>query len=410
MKNQNELPRQKRNRPIDLFQEVWEIKRSIDEMTDAISASSADAGIALGVEKGRPVVPAHPCRGCYHDHGKDLNLAEMFELHAQRHRHLSKGLDGGGRFLRPRRDFVPAYLKTYELGQLTEKVVAAQEMLRSCKVCPRDCQVNRRENKTGVCKTGRYARVSSAFAHFGEEDCLRGWNGSGTIFFSGCNLGCVFCQNFEISHLAQGRELDASQLAAGMLRLQAAGCHNINFVTPEHVVPQVLEALLIAIPGGLRLPLVYNTGAYDSLESIGLMDGVVDVYMPDFKLWDPQLCAKYLRAGDYAETARRVIKAMHQQVRELRVDEDGLALRGVLVRHLVMPSLLEETRSVLHWLAAELSPDTYVNLMDQYHPAHKAETDPRFSEINRRISGPEFREALAYAEEAGLWRLDARWA
>jgi len=175
-------------------------------------------------------------------------------------------------------------------------------------------------------------------------------------------------------------------------------------------VPQVLEALLIAIPGGLRLSLVYNTGAYDSLESIQLMDDVVDVYMPDFKLWDPQLCAKYLRAGDYAETARCVIKAMHDQVGELRMDEDGLALRGVLVRHLVMPGLLEETRSVLHWLATELSPDTYVNLMDQYHPAHKAETEARFSEINRRISGPEFRQALACADEAGLWRLDARWA
>jgi putative pyruvate formate lyase activating enzyme len=339
--------------------------------------------------------------------GKDLKLAEKFEPRAQRPRHLLKALDGGGRFLRPRPDFVPAYLKTHELGQLTEKVLTAQELLRSCKMCPRDCRVNRRENKTGLCKTGRWARVSSAFAHFGEEDCLRGWNGSGTIFFSGCNLNCVFCQNFEISHLAQGRELDASQLAAGMLRLQAAGCHNINFVTPEHVVPQVLEALLIAIPGGLRLPLVYNTGAYDSLESIGLMEGVVDVYMPDFKLWDPQLCAKYLRARDYAETARRVIKAMHDQVGELRVDEDGLALRGMLVRHLVMPGLLEETRSVLHWLATELSPDTYVNLMDQYHPAHKAETDPRFSEINRPISRPEFRQALACAEEAGLWRLDA---
>jgi putative pyruvate formate lyase activating enzyme len=319
-----------------------------------------------------------------------------------------KALDGGGRFLRPRRDFVPAYLKTYEVGQLTERVAGAQELLRSCKVCPRDCQVNRWENKTGVCKTGRWARVSSGFAHFGEEDCLRGWNGSGTIFFSSCNLSCVFCQNFEISHLGQGREWDARQLAAGMLRLQAAGCHNINLVTPEHVVPQVLEALVIAIAGGLRLPLVYNTGAYDSLESIGWMDGVVDIYMPDFKLWDPRLCAKYLRAGDYAEVARRVIKAMHDQVGELSVDEDGLALRGVLVRHLVMPGLLEETRSVLDWLATELSPDTYVNLMDQYHPAHKAGTEPPFSEINRRISRAEFRQALAIAEEAGLWRLDAR--
>lgn len=335
-------------------------------------------------------------------------MAKRFEPHGQARRNLLKALDGGGRFLRPRRGFVPAYLKTYELGQLTEKVVAAQELLRSCQVCPRDCQVNRWENETGVCKTGRWARVSSAFAHFGEEDCLRGWQGSGTIFFSGCNLGCVFCQNFEISQLAEGRELDASELAEAMLHLQAVGCHNINFVTPEHVVPQVLEALTIAIPGGLHLPLVYNTGAYDSPESIRLMEGVVDVYMPDFKLWDPQLCAKYLRARDYAEIARRVIKAMHDQVGELRVDEDGLAVRGVLVRHLVMPGLLEDTRSILHWLATELSPNTYVNLMDQYHPAHKAEAEPQYSEINRCLSRPEFQQALAYAEEAGLWRLDAR--
>jgi len=335
-------------------------------------------------------------------------LAKPFEQHRQARRHLLKASEDDGRFLRPRGDFVPIYLKSYELGHLTQRVVAAHELLRSCNACPRDCRVNRWENKTGVCKTGRRARVSSAFAHFGEEDCLRGWQGSGTIFFSGCNLGCVFCQNFEISQLAEGQELDASQLAAAMLRLQAAGCHNINLVTPEHVVPQVLEALLIAIPGGLRLPLVYNTGAYDSLESIRLMDGVVDVYMPDFKLWDPQLCAKYLRARDYAEVARRVIKAMHDQVGELRVDEDGLAVRGVLVRHLVMPGLLEDTRSVLHWLATELSPDTYVNLMDQYHPAHKVEAEPQFSGINRCLSRPEFRQALAYAEEAGLWRLHGR--
>ena len=316
--------------------------------------------------------------------------------------------NGGGRFLRRRRDFAPAYLTVYESGQLGERAAAAQELLRSCRVCPRDCRVSRWDNQTGVCKTGRWARVSSTFPHLGEEDCLRGWKGSGTIFFSGCNLGCVFCQNYEISQLAEGRELDASQLAAAMLELQEAGCHNINFVTPEHVVPQILEALLLAVPAGLRLPLVYNTGAYDSLESIRVLDGIVDIYMPDFKLWDPQLCAKYLRAHDYSEAARGAIQAMHQQVGELCVDEDGLAVRGLLVRHLVMPGLLGETRSVLAWLATELSPDTYVNLMDQYHPAHKVETEPQFCAINRQISRPEFRQAVACAEEVGLLRLDAR--
>jgi len=331
-----------------------------------------------------------------------------FETPAGARLPLPKGLPGEAGFILPRGDFVPAYLKTWGQGKMAEKVETAHERLHSCKVCPRGCQVNRWESETGVCKTGRWARISSAFAHFGEEDCLRGWNGSGTIFFSGCNLACVFCQNFEISQLFQGRELNAGDLASVMLGLQDAGCHNLNLVTPEHVVPQILEALLIAIPHGLRLPVIYNTGAYDSLESIRLMDGVVDVYMPDFKLWDPQRCAKYLRARDYPDAARHAIKAMHEQVGELRVDEDGLALRGVLVRHLVMPGLLEETRSILHWLATELSPDTYVNLMDQYHPAHKAQTEPLFSDINRRLSRAEFRQALAYAVEAGVWRLDLR--
>ena len=310
-------------------------------------------------------------------------------------------------FFLSRRDFVPAYVETYQQGKLAERVGAARELLRSCSVCPRDCGVNRWENQTGICKIGRRARVASAFAHFGEEGCLRGRNGSGTIFFSGCNLGCVFCQNFEISQLAEGRELDTAQLAQVMLGLQAEGCHNINLVTPEHVVPQILEALLLAVPAGLRLPLVYNTGAYDSLESIRLLEDVVDIYMPDFKLWHPPGCARYLRARDYPEVARQAIKAMHQQVGELRLDEHGLALRGLLVRHLVIPGLFEDTRSILRWLASELSPHTYLNLMDQYHPAHKAKTEPRFSEINRGLSRQEFRQALACAEAAGLHRLDA---
>ena len=339
---------------------------------------------------------------------KALPFTDGFGVQARR-RGLPKTLLGEGRFLLPRRNFMPAYLETSKQGRLQEKVAAAQELLRCCKACPRQCRVNRWGNKSGVCKIGRWARVSSAFAHFGEEDCLRGWRGSGTIFFAGCNLTCVFCQNFEISQLGDGRELDAGQLAAEMLRLQAAGCHNINLVTPEHVVPQILEALPVAIAGGLRLPLVYNTGAYDSLESVRLMDGVVDIYLPDFKLWDPGCCGKYLRAGDYAEAARAAIKAMHQQVGVLQVDEDGLALRGVLVRHLVLPGLLADTRSILQWLASEVSPDTYVNLMDQYHPAHKAETDLQFSEINRRLSRSEFRQSVEHASAAGLWRLDARW-
>ena len=276
-----------------------------------------------------------------------------------------QGLHKKDGFLLPRHRFVAAYLKTHEAGRMVEKVAAARELLHACKVCPRDCRINRLEGETGICRIGRWARVSSVFAHFGEEDCLRGWNGSGTIFFSGCNLRCVFCQNFEISQSAQGKELDAHELAAVMLRLQAEGCHNLNFVTPEHVVPQIMEALLIAVPAGLRLPLVYNTGGYDSLESIRLMDGVIDIYMPDFKLWDSRTCSSYLGVQDYAQVARQAIQAMHEQVGTLHVDEDGLALRGLLLRHLVVPGLMEDTRSILRWVSTELSPDSYVNLMDQ---------------------------------------------
>ena len=251
----------------------------------------------------------------------------------------------------------------------------------------------------------------------GEEDCLRGWRGSGTIFFSGCNLCCVFCQNFDISQEAGGASvlasrflssLAASDLARLMLELQAAGCHNINFVTPEHVVPEILEALVPAVERGLRLPLVYNTSAYDSPESLRLMDGLVDIYMPDFKLWNAAHCAKYLGARDYGDAARAAIAAMHAQVGELKVDEEGLALRGVLVRHLVMPGLLEETREIMSWLATACSRDTYVNVMDQYRPAYKVRSESRFAPINRCLQRRELEQALEHAHAAGLWRLDAR--
>ena len=318
-------------------------------------------------------------------------------------------LDGDGRFVQPRKFFVPAYVKAFEEGVLQERAAQAVESLRSCRVCPRDCDVDRFNNKIGVCKSGRLARVASAFPHFGEEDCLRGWNGSGTIFFGWCNLRCVFCQNFETSQRGEGTEVTAAELANVMLDLQDIGCHNINFVTPEHVVPQILEALVIAVGRGLRLPLVYNTSAYDSLESIQLMEGLVDIYMPDFKLWDAEHCRKYLVASDYADAARAVIAAMHSQVGELKVDEQGLALHGLLVRHLVMPGLLDDTHEIMRWIATTLSRDTYINVMDQYYPAYKAETEPRFAQINRPLRGIEFEQAVDHARSVGLWRLDARW-
>jgi putative pyruvate formate lyase activating enzyme len=256
-------------------------------------------------------------------------------------------------------------------------------------------------------QTGRYAVVGSHFPHHGEEDCLRGWRGSGTIFFSWCNLRCVFCQNYDLSWEGAGTGTPPAELAAKMLELQALGCHNINFVTPEHVAPQILEALPAAIEGGLRLPLVYNTSAYDSLHSIELMDGVVDVYMPDFKFWDAEMARQYSKAPNYPEAARRVIKRMHEQVGDLIVDEHGLALRGVILRHLVMPGGIAGTREIMQWVARELGPETYVNVMAQYYPAGKVSAK-QYVQINRHVSGHEFHAALEEARAAGLHRLDAR--
>jgi putative pyruvate formate lyase activating enzyme len=260
-----------------------------------------------------------------------------------------------------------------------------------------------------VCRVGRRAKVSSAFAHFGEEDCLRGWRGSGTIFFSWCNLKCVFCQNWDTSNEGEGRELDAPELASLMLGLQEQGCHNINFVSPEHVVPQMLEALPIAIERGLRLPIVYNTSAYDSLHSLRLLDGVVDIYMPDFKYWSAAPSARYLKAKDYPEVARQAIREMHRQVGDLVVDSEGLARRGLLVRHLVMPDGLDETARIVDWIASELSPDTYVNVMGQYYPAGKVVLEPeRYPELLRDLRPAEHADALSRARSAGLRRLDVR--
>lgn len=303
--------------------------------------------------------------------------------------------------------FKPAYMALYRSGELHARAREAVAGLAQCRVCPRDCAVDRLADKTGVCKTGRYARVSSYFPHFGEEDCLRGWRGSGTIFFAWCNLRCVFCQNFEISQEGVGVETSPERLAAMMLELQAQGVHNINLVTPEHVVPQVLEALVIAVERGLRLPIVYNTSAYDSPESLRLLDGVVDIYMPDFKFWTPQLAQRYLKAKDYPEAARRAILEMHRQVGDLVIDEHGLAQRGLLLRHLVMPGFLEETKAILRFVAEEVSPNTYVNLMDQYYPAGRVDAQ-HYAELNRRLTRSEYAEAVAYAQTLGLTRLDRR--
>ncbi len=300
----------------------------------------------------------------------------------------------------------PAYIKLHESGELQERVDRALELYRDkCNVCPRRCTVDRLNDETGACKMGRRAVVGSYFPHFGEEDVLRGTSGSGTIFFSSCNLRCVFCQNWKLSHVAEGNVVDKHGLADMMLELQGKGCHNINFVTVEHVVPNVLEALPLAVERGLNLPIVYNTSGYDSSESLELMDGIVDVYMPDFKYWSKDRSGEFLKASDYPEVARHSIKEMHRQVGNLRTDDQGLATRGLLLRHLVMPDAVDESKKILDWVREELSPDVYVNIMAQYRPEADAN---EHEELNRRPRMEEYREVATYADEIGLTNVDER--
>ncbi len=313
------------------------------------------------------------------------------------------------------KDWRPAYTGLAESGELARRVEAALKELEDCTACPRNCHVNRLADERKACYTGRHAIVASVFPHFGEEDCLRGRRGSGTIFFSMCNLRCVFCQNWDISQQRAGREYDADALADHMLELQRVGCHNINFVTPEHVAPQVVEALGAAIPRGLELPVVYNTSAYDALSSLQLMEGLVDIYMPDFKFWEPDTAKRLAKAKDYPERAREAIKEMHRQVGPLRFGPDGVARRGVLVRHLVMPGQTEEAAAIFRWLAEEVSPDTFVNIMPQYRPAHHVgEKDRRggrrHAAVDRTPQRAEFEQAYQAARDAGLWRFDERAA
>jgi len=303
-------------------------------------------------------------------------------------------------------NFRPAYMALAESGILQQRAEEAIATLAKCKTCPRSCGANRLAGYIGTCMTKRYAVVSSFFPHMGEENCLRGRRGSGTIFFSQCNLRCIFCQNYDISQFTSGRETPAQQLANMMLSLQQAGCHNINFVTPDHVVPQILEALVLAAEQGLRLPLVYNTSGYCSLNTLKWLDGVVDIYMPDYKMADSANAKCYLQAKNYPTVALEAIREMHHQVADLKMDEQGLAKRGVLVRHLVMPEDVANTRLVMDNLAA-ISPDMYVNIMGQYHPAAKV-TPEKYPAINRRVTREEMVQAYQAAEQAGLWRLDQR--
>ena len=299
----------------------------------------------------------------------------------------------------------PSYIELHEQGLLEERIRSAQAMMTACRVCPRACEVNRLQGETGVCRTGAKAMVSSFGAHFGEEDPLVGRNGSGTIFFTNCNLLCLFCQNHDISHGGSGYEVTAEVLAGLMLDLSGQGCHNINFVTPSHVAPQILEALPLAIEAGLDKPLVYNSGGYDSVETLRLLEGVFDIYMPDFKFWDNGLGLKYCGVPDYVDRAKDALIEMHRQVGDLELDARGVAVRGLLVRHLVMPEGLAGTTETCDFLATEVSRDTYINIMGQYRPCGDAH---EYAELSRPVHGHEVREAQEAARRAGLTRLDER--
>ncbi len=298
----------------------------------------------------------------------------------------------------------PRYLRLYKEGELQRRAQIARQHEHACDLCARYCRVDRSQ-RVGACHTKLKALVASYGPHHGEEDPLRGWRGSGTIFFSWCNLRCQYCQNADISQSPAGREVDSQELAAIMLGLQESGCHNLNFVSPSHVVAEILEALVIAIDHGLHLPLVYNTGGFDSLEALTLLEDVIDVYMPDMKYSDRLIARRLSKIGSYPEVNRSAVKEMHRQVGDLQIDSAGIAQRGLLVRHLVLPHDLAGTEGVVRFIADEVSKDTYLNIMGQYRPAYKA---GEHEYLDRVLRTEEYNRALELARAAGLTRLDQR--
>ncbi|MDX1295078.1 MAG: hypothetical protein R3302_02355 [Sulfurimonadaceae bacterium] len=301
--------------------------------------------------------------------------------------------------------FIPSYQKLLQEGILEVRVKQAKELLKSCRVCARHCGVNRLEGELGACKTGKGLPIASYGAHHGEEDTLRGSRGSGTIFFAHCNLKCQYCQNHDISQTDGWFESPSSYLAEIMLELQRAGCHNINLVSPSHIVPQVIEGIYIAAKMGLTLPIVYNSGGYDSMESLKMLDGIIDIYMPDMKYGSEANGKLYSKVRNYPSVNQKAVKEMHTQVGDLVRDEQGLAKRGLLVRHLVLPNGIAGSQEVFRFLAEEVSKDTYINIMDQYYPSYNSSEYP---ELSRRISPEEYEEAVAMAKRFGLWRFDRR--
>ncbi len=299
----------------------------------------------------------------------------------------------------------PVYLGLLESGVLRERVREAYNRMSNCNLCARACGIDRLVGQLGQCKTGKQARVSSYGPHLGEEDPLRGQHGSGTIFFTRCNLRCQYCQNHDISQTDAGSLVEPEDLAEIMLILQGQGCHNINFVSPSHVIAPILAGVLIAAQAGLRIPLVYNTGGYDSLDSLALLDGVIDIYMPDMKYADPVIARRYSKIDHYPSVNQAAVAEMHRQVGDLLLDSQGIAVKGLLLRHLVLPNNLAGTQQVVRFLAEEISPNTYLNLMDQYRPAYQAGNYP---ELARPITSREFQAAVKIAKDAGLTRLDQR--
>lgn len=297
--------------------------------------------------------------------------------------------------------FIPAYRKLSS-AEIWDKVKHAKDILKECILCPRNCRVNRTAGEVGFCRTGDKPFVASWGPHFGEERPLVGSSGSGTIFFSFCNLGCIYCQNWTISHLGEGEEISFEKLASVMMHLQETGCHNINLVTPTHQMPMILHSIAIASEKGLNIPIVYNSGGYESIELLKILDGVVDIYMPDFKYSDPLMALKYSKAEDYPEKAKAAIKEMHRQVGDLVIDKRDVALRGLLLRHLVLPSGIAGTKEIVRFIAEEISKNTYINIMDQYYPCYKAFNHPP---LDRRITTGEYAEAVKTALNAGLKRI-----
>ena len=301
------------------------------------------------------------------------------------------------------KSYQSGYLGLLKSGELKNRVETAYQHLSICDVCALRCPVDRLSGKLGACRTGKKAKVSSFGPHHGEEAPLSGWMGSGTIFFTRCNLRCQYCQNFDISQSDSGDEVNPEDIAVMMLQLQSQGCHNINFVSPSHVVPQILAAVWVAAKAGLHIPLVYNTGGYDSLTMLTLLNGVIDIYMPDMKYGDSDIARKYSKIPNYARVNQAAVREMHRQVGDLQLNEDGLAIHGLLVRHLVLPHNLAGTEKIVQFIANEVSRNTYINIMGQYHPCYRADQYP---EIDRRITPQEYKYALQTALDAGLSGLD----